>query len=200
MPYVLPAVGSEFEPTMTAASENSAAEHLGFAHDATAHDGKGRLYRVRYDFWISQDCCTLAVIGGGSIASIPVDAVWLWSRTVSGEILCTTNAIGEQDISGIVQQETWPAKALLGLCDEHEDRLRKNRTIAFPIDEPLRGHFEIRRAIADALVERGYSYYVSEERMAWRYTILGALVFYVVAKWLRPMGRCLRSCSLRRGG
>lgn len=116
MPYVLPAVGSEFEPTMTAASENSAAEHLGFAHDATAHDGKGRLYRVRYDFWISQDCCTLAVIGGGSIASIPVDAVWLWSRTVSGEILCTTNAIGEQDISGIVQQETWPAKALLGFA------------------------------------------------------------------------------------
>jgi hypothetical protein len=197
-PYIVPRPDDIFEPTSTAASENSVAESLNYQHNATAHDGKGRLYRVRYDFWISPDRCTLAVIGGGTVASIPVDGVWLWSRVSNGQILCTTNEIGEQDISGIVQQETWPTKTLSALCERHANRLQTVRTVPFPTDQPLRGLFEIRRAIADALVDRGYAYYISDDRLVWRYTLSGAFAFYVAARWLRPIGRFFRFIALRQ--
>ena len=199
-PYVVPPTDGIFAPTLKAASENSVAESLSYEHNATVHDGKGRLYRVRYDIWVSPDCCTLAVIGGGTVASIPVDGIWLWSRSSNGQVLCTTNEIGEQDISGIVQQQTWPAKTLSALIKTHEDRLRTITTVPFPTDQPLRGHFEIRRAIADALVDRGYAYYISDDRLAWRYTISGAFAFYIAARWLRPIGRFFRSIGLRQAG
>lgn len=199
-PYILPPADNTYEPTAIAASENSVAERLDYKHSATTHDGKGRLYYVRYDFWVSPDRRTLAVVGGGTVASIPVNGVWLWSRATNGQILCTTNEIGEQDISGIVLQETWPAKTLRTLCDKHEDRLQTIGIIPFPVDEPLRGHFEIRRAIFDALVERGYAYYASDDKMVWRYTLLGAFVFYVAARWLRPIGRFFRSLVPQSAG
>lgn len=199
-PYILPPADNVYEPTATAAAENSVAESLGYKHSGAVHDGKGRLYRVRYDIWVSPDSRTLLVIGGGTVASFPVDGVWLWSRNTNGQILCTTNEIGEQDISGIVSQETWPTMTLSALCGIHENRLQTIGATSFSADEPLRGHLEIRRAIFDALVERGYAYYASDDKMVWHYTILGAFVFYVAARWLRPIGRFFRSLVPQSAG
>ncbi|HUG66420.1 MAG TPA: hypothetical protein VMM76_01635 [Pirellulaceae bacterium] len=195
-PYRVPAAGSEYLPTQTAISENSAAEELGYTHGGLAHDGKGRLYRVRYDFWIAPDYSTLAVVGGGTVASIPVDGVWLWSRSTDGQILCTTNETGEQDVSGVVQQETWPNVSFANLADRHTQRVRNIAVNPLPEQEPMLGYFEVRQAVADALVQRGYAYYITDERQVWRYTVKGAFAFYVAAKWLRPIGRFLRSAGI----
>lgn len=199
-PYTVPATDNEYRPTQTALSENSAAEELGYIHCGLAHDGKGRLYRVRYDFWIAPDNSTLGVVGGGTVAAIPADGTWLWSRSTNGQILCTTNEIGEQDVSGIVQQETWPNTTFADLSDRHMQRVCDIAVKHFPEQEPLRGHFEVRQAISDALVRRGYAYYIADERSMWRYTVKGAFAFYVAAKWLRPIGRFLRIGGIQKAG
>jgi hypothetical protein len=191
-PYIVPPAGDEYQPTQKANSENSEAERLGYKHIGLAHDGKGWLYRVRYDFWIAPDNSTIVIVGGGTVALLPVDAVWLWSRCTNGQILCTTNAVGEQDISGIVQQETWPHMSLASLVDAHTLRLGGLSLQLFSKEDPLRGHFEVRQAISDALVERNYAYYITNERLEWRYTLKGAFAFYIVARWIRPIRRFLR--------
>ena len=197
-PYIVPETGNVYRPTKTANSENSAAEMLGYIHVGLAHDGKGRLFRVRYDFWIAPDYSTLGVVGGGTVATIPVNGVWLWSRNTNGQIICTTNEIGEQDVSGIVEQETWPNTSFAVLADKHSQRVNNISVKHFPEQEPLRGHFEIRQAISDALVRHDYAYYINDDRSSWRYTLKGAFAFYVAAKWLRPIGRLLRSAGFER--
>ncbi|HEY8505801.1 MAG TPA: hypothetical protein VIL46_14545, partial [Gemmataceae bacterium] len=152
---------------------------------------KGRLYRVRYDFWIAPDGATVAVVGSGTIARIPVNGVWLWSRPADGRILCTTNETGEQDISGAVDQQTWPGSGFRALAEKHQSRLT-DPVEPFPAESPMAGYFDILRRQADALVEKGCAYYLDEERTSWRYTLKGALVFYFVSAWLRPIRRGLR--------
>ncbi len=197
-PYYVPAPGDEYGPTPYAERANSDARNLGYRHGGLCHDGKGKLYRVRYDFWLAPDDSTLAVVGSGTVAHIPVNGVRLCSRLVDGRVLCTTSEIGEQDISGAEEQQTWPGLPLKALVEKHERRLT-DAVEPFPADAPLAGLFDIRRRKADALVARGYAYYLDDERKVWRYTLKGAVVFCVVGTWVRPIRRFLRSVGLVGG-
>ena len=197
-PYYVPAAGAEYKVSRKADRANHDARNLGYRHGGLCHDGKGKLYRVRYDFWIAPDDATIAVVGSGTIALIPVYGVWLWSRLVDGRIRCTTNEIGEQDISGVVDQQTWPGLRLTALVEKHECLLTESLVEPFSHDAPLVGYFDIRRRRADALVEKGYAYYLDDERTAWRYTLKGAVVFYIVAAWTRRIRRWLRFVGLVR--
>ena len=195
--YYVPAEGEEYKPSAVAEVANRDAKRLGFIHGGLCHDGKGKLYRVRYDFWLSPDHSMLAVIGSGSIARIPVNGIWLWSRMKDGRIFCTTNEIGEQEICGLVEQRTWAKYSFEELLAKHEPRL-SDEVEPFPTDSPLLGYFDIRRRKAEALVARGYAYYLDEEQKVWRYSLRGAVVFYFLGTWVRPIGRLLRSVGLVR--
>jgi len=79
-PYYIPDQEQEYEASPTARYANAKAIELGFRHDCLCHDGKGKLYRVRYDLWVSPDALTFAVIGSGTVASVQVNGIWLYSQ------------------------------------------------------------------------------------------------------------------------
>lgn len=194
-PYVVPRPGEEYELGETARAANARAPNLGFEQKGLCHDGKGGLYRVRYDFWLSPDRRTFAVVGGGSIAKIPFDGIWLYSRIRDGRILETTNEIGSQDISGVVEQETWPKMKFAPLVEKHFGRLEEPRegdAIPFEDEAELKDYFAIRRARAEGLVGRGHARFLDDRESKWKYTLKGALAFYVISNWVRPLQRGLR--------
>ena len=196
-PYYVPAVGEEYDLTPDAARSSAEAKALGYQFGGMCHDGKGKLYKVRYDFWLAPDHSTLAVIGGGKVAGIAVNGIWLYSRLSDGRILDTTNEIGEQDISGAEEQQTWAKFGFRALVEKHTLRLT-SPVEPFSPDAPLVGFFDIRRRKADALIARGYAHYLDEDRTVWRYTLKGAIVFYFVGTWIRPIRRLLRYIGLVR--
>lgn len=182
-PFYVPAEGEEYGVSATAAVANQQAEALGFRHVVACHDGKGRLYRVRYDFWCAPDDKTFAVVGSGTVAGIPVNGVSFYSRKTDGRILCTTNDVGGQDVSGLEDQATWAKLPLASLFEKHARRLTESAVKPFPPDSALAEYFDLRRRKADALVERSYAYYLDDGKTAWRYTLRGALAFYVQGTW-----------------
>ncbi len=197
--FYVPEKGTAYTPSPLADKANRQAKALDFKYCGLSHDGKGKYYRVRYDFWVSPDLLTFVNIGSGTVAKIPVNGIWFYSRTNDGQILCTTNEIGEQDISGAQQQETWTKYRFDQLLKKHNQRLEGTQLEVFDSDSPLIMYFDIRKRKADALVSRNYAYYLDDEQTVWRYTLKGALVFYFVANWIRPIARGLRSIGLISG-
>jgi hypothetical protein len=194
-PYYVPATGEEYAPTLKAAQANEAAKALGFRHGGLCHDGKGKIYRVRYDFWIAPDDSILAIVGGGTVASIAVDAIELYSRLADGRTLSTTNYTGQADISGVLKQLTCPNGDMHSLVARHQRRLSDQQATPFPADAPIAGYFEIRRQIAETLVEKGLASYLDSDQKVWKYTLKGAIAFYFLSIWIRPLGRSFRSCE-----
>ena len=197
-PYYIPDEGQEYEPSPTAREANAQALEQGFRHDCLCHDGKSNLYRVRYDLWISPDASTFALIGSGTVASISVNEISLYSRDINGRVLHTNNNAGDQDISGVEKQVTWPRCDFAGLAQKHYQRLSEIVPRTFDDSSALNEYFEIERLKAESLVRRGYAYYMDEDRLAWRYNLRGALTFCAITSWGRPFIRGLRWLGLVR--
>src|SRR6188472_877612 len=89
--YSVPEPGQELPPTNYAQQANSIAAQLGFQHYGTFHHGKGGIYRVRYDFWLSPDRLIIMLVGGGKIAAMPADAVWLATSLSDGRYMVSTD-------------------------------------------------------------------------------------------------------------
>jgi hypothetical protein len=198
-PYYVPAAGEEYEPSSVAATANRQAAAVGFRHVVACHDGKGKLYRVRYDFWVDPNNAIFAVIGSGTIAKMAVNGASLYSRMADGRVVTTTNYAGEQDISGIEEQVTWPQMPFGALYVKHTERFNEIAVEPFKSESALAEYFDIRRYKADALVARGYAYYLDGDRKVWRYNLKGAMAFYFTSTWVRPFRRFLRSVGLARG-
>jgi hypothetical protein len=194
-PYYVPAEGDEYEPSAEAEEANKEAQEAGYQHGGLCHDGKGRLYRVRYDFWIAPNQCTLAIVGSGTVARVPVNGVSLYSHAAGGRVLWTTNNKGEQDISGVTEPDAWPKLSFTRLLAKHNHRLAKSRAQPFPEGSPMAGYFAIRKRQADGLVQQGLARYLDDTNTAWRYTLKGAFKFYIFGIWIRPFGRALRSAD-----
>lgn len=197
-PFLIPAAGEEHTLTDPARLANAEAKTQGFIHSATFHDAKGEMYKVRYDFWTSQDRQIIAEIGSGTIAIIPTFGISLYSLTVDGLSLCTTNEIGEQDISGAEHQQTFRGKSFEQLLDLHRARARSVDLTPFPEDSPIRGYFDILRLKTNALVQKGLARYVDHHQTAWKFTFRGVITFYATASLIRPLLRGLRSMRLLR--
>jgi hypothetical protein len=195
-PYYIPEPGAAFTPSPKHQKANEQAHELDFQHSTVCHDAKGKIYRIRYDFWISADNKTLALIGSGTIARLKVFGVTFYSRAADGRTLSTTNERGEQDISGVEEQHTWHAMPLPKLYEKHCQRLLQTAVDPFTNDSPLADYFDIRRRKAAALVERGYADYIDDRHLAWRYSFNGAVMFYLIAVIVRPIRRLLRAIGL----
>ena len=191
-PYVVPPPGEEYEPSEKANDSNGSAKRMGFHYCGCFHHGKGGTYKIRCDFWVSPDGSTLAIIGSGSIARLPVYGIFLYTRQVAGPILYTTNEIGEQDISGAMEQETWPETSFRSLFRKHEHRLTDD-VIPFSFDDPLEEYESVLRTMSNTLVDRGLAYYTDEEETMWRFSLKGAFSFYFITCWIRPFKRAFGS-------
>jgi len=195
-PFYFPKEGEEYPLLEIAAEANKEAAAIGYQYACLCHFGKTKMYRVRYDFWIAPDHSTIATVSCGTVAKLPCKGIWLYSQSVDGRIFCTTNEIGEQDISGVVEQTTWTNYRFEPLHQKHIQRLKEIAVDPFAPDKPLAGYFEIRKKKADQLVKMNDARFTDEDCLVWRYTLKGALKFYFISNWVRPLGRGLRSISL----
>ncbi|MCH9656860.1 MAG: hypothetical protein K0U86_10320 [Planctomycetes bacterium] len=197
-PYYQPEAGEEFTPLPLANEANNDAVKSGYVHGGIFHSGKEKIYRIRCDFWISPDYSTLAVVGSGTVAKIVTNGISFCSWTEDGRILCTTNEIGEQDISGVEEQITWSKFKFRALAKKHNQRLETTEVTALSSDSPLANYFEIGRVKANAMVARKYAYFIDDEETIWRHSLKGALAFYFITVWIRPLRRLFRKLGLVR--
>lgn len=182
-PFKVPKSGEAYEPSSTAAAANAKAKKLGYTHGGLCHS---KTHRLRNDFWLSSDQLTFAVIGSGTIAKIPQEGIWLYSRLLDDRILCSTNYAGTSDISGVQELRHYNQHNFGQLHERHQERLAEHEALVFVEDAALEEYLDIRRASTEALVAQGYAYFRDPERTMWRFTLKGALVNYVRMVWVAP--------------
>jgi hypothetical protein len=180
-----PAEESVLVPTEEAARANAAAEDLGFEPLGAFRDGKGHIYRIRYDFWLGPDHEILALISSGTLMHIPVRSIWLFTRLADGRCLTTVNSqtASEFDMAGMTLEAVLPGVSFDMLVAHHRGRIETAPAPAVPYahDHPLRDHLEFRWRRIDRLEERGLVWFLDGEQSAWRYTFKGALILAVRA-------------------
>jgi hypothetical protein len=97
------------------------ARELGFAPLGVFRDGKGKLYRIRYELWSAPEADVLLLIGGGTVAGMPVDGSWLFTRLANGQcIVSIDNEAGrEHDLTGMIHETLYPRTTLAALVASH---------------------------------------------------------------------------------
>lgn len=175
--YVIPEPGQELPPTNYAQQANAIANQMNYQHYGTFKHGGGKIYRVRYDFWLSPDRLTLLVVGGGKIAAFPADAVWLSTKLSDGRYLVSTDFQGEADLSGIMDLEIQRDVGVVFVLDRHGHRVKTSQVPPLPFGEdPLADYMHMRQLQVERMVERGDACYL--DPMTWKHTLRGALRFY----------------------
>jgi hypothetical protein len=183
-----------------AALMDKMAVEQGFQFVACTRHGKGKLYKVRYDLWLSPDHEVFAVVGSGTIARLPLQATWLFTRLVDGRVLVTVD-----DTAGVTSDLTgqWSYAVLLHadfpeLLQRHRARVAAEITPVEPYSEedPLADHVAMRAAQADQLERMGCATFLDDERMVYRLTPKGALI-RVFQTYTKQWGQVLRNLGRR---
>jgi hypothetical protein len=155
-----------------------AAQGLGFTPLGAFRDGKGRMYRIRYELWIAPGRDALLLVGGGSLAGIPVDGSWLFTRLGNGRCLATLDDEkgSEYDLAGLTQEAVHSGVPLAALLDAHRQRVASAEAPGLPYADAVADHREMLSRRIHSLVQRGYATFCGEAGEGWRYTANGALV------------------------
>jgi hypothetical protein len=177
----------ELQPTPYMSKTLAMAESIDFRRVGIFADGKSRFYRVRYEFWLSPDCSTLAEIGSGKVATVGVDATWLFTRLVDGRCLVTVDEpkASEYDLSGLRDNRLYPGLDFQKLLARHRERIANAESAALEYtgSDSLANHREFMRHRVARLVEKNYARLIDEQRGVWSYTIFGACVLSIRANW-----------------
>ena len=163
------------------AREGDHAHTLGFCWSGSYRDLKGRLYRVRYDFWLASEGDALAMVGAGSLAAIPVEAVWIYTILADGRVVVSTNSLmamepmpGDRWEWGLRLDSELPK-----LLEWHRDRVAAMFTRVDPFNaEPTRAVSSLARLRAErvaAFVERCLARYRDANETVWSFTVAGAI-------------------------
>ncbi len=175
-----------------------AARRAGFRHLGVFADGKGKLYKVRYDFHLAPDRRTLAMTGVGTIAGIPLQAIILYTRMSDGSLLATLNQQNacEFDLAGIRREMLIPNATFEALLERHLTRLDEGFADPLPYseDDPLGDHRRILTGRIEELERLGAAGFLDPSRNAWRYTLSGAasLAFRMQSQAVRRLVRADR--------
>lgn len=181
-------------PTEKAMRANEAAHSLGFRYLGAYRHGGGALYHVRYDAWISAEHEVLALVGGGKLASVPLDNVWLFTQLANGLMLITITSqnAAEYDLSGLTSESLVPKASFAQVVVAHLQRMNEHASPGLNYSEnPLADLYQFRRAWSDDLERRGYIRFTDESRTVWKYTLLGAAKFALKSNF-RGAKRMLR--------
>jgi hypothetical protein len=157
----------------------SSAQTEGFIYLEKGYDGKGKRYKVVYEFLISGDLNTLALIGAGSVMNMPVNGMWLFSKDAQGNCFTTVtsqNAV-EYDLTGYWKSSLIITNDFRKAFHHHLHCVAKSLYYAEPYTE--NGEIDdFRRMIEskiDYLNEGGWIKYVGENTDYWKYTVKGAI-------------------------
>lgn len=180
---------SKADSTAFSVRENALAALEGFRPVGSFRDGKGRIYRIRYDFWLSEGGEILALVGGGTIAGVSVLNTWFHSLTTDGRCLVTLGAqnASEIDLGGLAVEALVAGGDFETLLAWHRRRIAATEVVPYSEADPLGDHLDYRRRRTDGLVDRGYAFYADPDRTAWRYTLKGAvaLSFRAITQGMR---------------
>jgi hypothetical protein len=191
-------------PTSRMASSAGRARALGFRSVAVARDGKGRRYRIRYEFWLPPERDALLLIGGGSIAGLAVEGNWLFTRLSDGTCLVSLDDLrgSEHDLTGLSKEAVHPGLDLRVLLERHRRRVAAAPALPLPYraDDPTSDHREFVTRRIETLVRGGHAAWIDPAQSAWRYTVKGALLG-TLRSYLTGLWAALRSPLrvLRRG-
>jgi hypothetical protein len=182
-PFAPPGSADPVPQTDYSVFNNREASRCGFSLLGSFFDAKSKLYRIRYDFWLSGDRVVLTVIGGGTLAAIPLDATWFITRIGDGRCLFTVDEpkAADSDPSGLTHQEIRTNADFHELLTRHLERVAASLHPAEPYSPTaaLEEHRQFRQARTDLLQARGLARFLDPERNGWKYNIQGA--FYVAA-------------------
>lgn len=157
---------------------NLTADRSGFKLLGAFRDGTSKLYRIRYNFWLSPDRVVLAQVGSGTLAGMPLSATWLYTRLRDGHCLLTLDDSKgrDTDLSGLTLQEVVANADFAELLARHRQRLSEAGQPAEPYsgDDALEQHRAFRSLRMDYLAEHGLARYLDPGRNAWKHTTRGA--------------------------
>jgi hypothetical protein len=177
-PYSAPAAATAVAVTPYGDATCRRLESMGFSYRGVHYDRRRGIYKLRYDFWLSPDQVVLAMVGGGTLAAIPVSGTTLYTRLDDGRCLVTIDEPKSQDSdpSGLTLQMVVTHADLDTLLSRHRQRLVESGQPAQPYSAqaPLEEHRAFRTSRVEFLIERGLARFLDDERNAWRYTPKGA--------------------------
>lgn len=163
---------------------NDTAEALAFQRLGVFADGRGKLYRVRYDFWESPARDILLVIGGGKLGGVPAGTTVLFTLLDNGRCLATFNSrIMEPDVSGLEDQALMCTRNLERLVAFHRRRMSAERDsiVTWCREGTLHEYREFCVRQAGLLEQLGYARFLDRDRSVLRYTLRGAVKFTIWA-------------------
>jgi hypothetical protein len=159
------------------------AQSFGFEIKDVLRDGKGKLYRVRYNFLRSPDRNSLVLIGNGTIAGIPVVGTHFFTFLTDNRCLVTIDnpASSLWDFTGLIDERCLPNCDCKKLHDFHQNRVRSSliQSVQLPDDNPVNVLREFRIQWVDLMESRGWVRFLDPQRNVWRYNIKGAFIFSV---------------------
>jgi hypothetical protein len=172
------------------------AARLGYEYLGVFHDSKGRLYKIRYDFWVSPAHDVIAFCGVGTLMSIPLKAIWLYTKLSDGRCLMTTDnsAAIESDLSGMTEPVLVTNADFDELLARHRRRVDEAPLPVSPFAhaDSFADFMAFRTARVDHLVEIGFARYLDDRKDSWRYTPRGALAV-AAATYFKQFASILRN-------
>lgn len=196
-PYVAADEGST-RATSYLTKTATAAEALGFLRLGVFRDGKGRIYKIRYELWCAPHGEALLLMGGGSVGGIPLDGSWVFTRLVNGRcILSIDNEAGrEHDPTGLIEETVYPKRSLDALLAWHREAVARAATPALPYADAVAEHRDLLNRRIRALVDGGHAAFSGAGQERWRYTAKGAVVATFSGYW-RGLWEALRGLTRR---
>lgn len=190
-PPAVAASGLHLLPGPYTQEVDRAARRAGFRHLGAFADGKGKLYKLRYDFHLAPDRRSLALVGVGTIAGVPGATLWLFTRMSDGSLLTTLNqqAGSEFDLAGIRRELMVPNAPFETLLGRHIARFDEafSDPILYSEADPLGDHRASLLSRVEELERIGAATFLDPSRNAWRYTTKGS-----VALALRMQSQAIR--------
>ncbi len=157
----------------------NSADNEGFTYLERRYDGKGKRYKVVYDFLISSDFNTLAIIGAGALANIPVKGMWFISKDVHGNcfITVTDQKAVEYDLTGYYKDSLILTNDFGKAFYHHLECVAKELYHVEPFTE--NSEMDVLRHLTESKIDHlnkdGWIKYVGENTNYWRYTVKGAV-------------------------
>jgi hypothetical protein len=171
---------------------NYSAHQRGFRPVGVMRSAQGKLYRIRFDFWLSPDCLMLVSVSGGTLASIAVANTSFTTRLQDGHRLITIRSpkASETDLTGLNREVLTQDTSFDRQLEKHWQRIATAGVQAVPFNpnDPLGDLHRMAIERIDGLAARGYATFLDPQRTWWKYTVKGALVLttrMVLRGWRR---------------
>lgn len=186
-PYAPPPVASvkNIPIGAYAAEQLNQAVRLGFRPLASTSDQSKKLVQVRYDFLISPDRRMIAIVSFGTVASIPVQTVFMVSQLKNDLVFSTlgAHAACNHDLNQKRTEMLVSGADFQTMQEYHRKRceLLGAHVKPFNENEELETLYRYRVRFYSDYESRGLINYIDKDHREWKYTWKGAFLFVLYA-------------------